>query len=434
MKEIKSQKRKLDYKWVIVAASFLMVFTVLGFCSSAKSLYVVPICNALNIERSLFSINDSCRYVTTSIINLFFGLLIGKFGARKLVSAGFICLIISSFLYSVAPNIYVFYAGGVFLGLGVSWTTTTMVGSIVGRWCKENKGTVMGFILASNGIGAALAMQILTPIIYREGDPFAYQDAYRIVTLILIVVGIIVVALLRDKPKDEVGEVKFEAKKKKPKGESWVGIEYSEATKRIYFYGAIVCIFFTGMVLQGISGVAAPRLTDAGLSAGYVATVMSAHSIALTVFKFLTGFMYDKFGLRITTNTCLTAGAVTMALLALVTNTPEGRVIAMIYGVFSSLALPLETVMLPIFANDLFGEKSFDKVMGIFAAACTSGFALGSPVANACFDILGSYDVALYASCGILVLVTLGMHFVINTAHKERKKIAAVSENPSITA
>ncbi len=434
MREIKTGKRKLDYKWVIVAASFLMVFTVLGFCSSVKSLYVVPICNALNIERSLFSINDSCRYVATSIINLFFGLLIGKFGARKLVAAGFISLIISSFLYSVAPNIYVFYAGGIFLGLGISWTTTTMVGSIVGRWCKENKGTVMGFILASNGIGAALAMQILTPIIYREGDPFAYQDAYRIVTAILVVVGIIVVALLRDKPKSEVGEVEFETKKKKPKGESWVGIEYSEATKRVYFYGAIVCIFFAGMVLQGIGGVAAPRLTDAGLSAGYVATVMSVHSIALTLFKFLTGFMYDRFGLRIATNTCLTAGSVTMVLLALVTNTPEGRVIAMIYGVFSSLALPLETVMLPIFANDLFGEKSFDKVMGIFAAACTSGFALGSPVANACFDILGSYDVALYASCGILVLVTVGMHFVINAAHKEKKKLSVVSENPSITA
>lgn len=119
-----------------------MVFTVLGFCSSAKSLYVVPICNALNIERSLFSINDSCRYVTTSIINLFFGLLIGKFGARKLVAAGFISLIISSFLYSIADNVFVFYAGGIFLGLGV-----------------------------------VLAMQILTPIIYQEGNPFGYQNA-----------------------------------------------------------------------------------------------------------------------------------------------------------------------------------------------------------------------------------------------------------------
>lgn len=41
------------YRWVIVAASFLMVFVCLGFCSSSKSLYLAAITEALGIKRSL---------------------------------------------------------------------------------------------------------------------------------------------------------------------------------------------------------------------------------------------------------------------------------------------------------------------------------------------------------------------------------------------
>lgn len=67
-------------------------------------------------------------------------------------------------------TIYLFYLGGVLLGLGLAWTTTTMVGSIVHRWCPAHAGKIMGLILAANGVGAAVATQIVTPIIYAPGD------------------------------------------------------------------------------------------------------------------------------------------------------------------------------------------------------------------------------------------------------------------------
>ena len=142
-----------------------MGFVCLGFCSSNKSLYLGAITEALNIKRSLFSINDSFRYVATSVVNLFFGTLIVKFGPRKLVGAGFLCLIASTLIYATATNVAIFYLGGTFLGIGLSWCTTTMVSYLVGRWYPEKRGTVTGFALCANGLGGALAAQILTPII-----------------------------------------------------------------------------------------------------------------------------------------------------------------------------------------------------------------------------------------------------------------------------
>lgn len=413
------KEKKFDYSWVIIALSFLMVSISLGFCSSPKSIYISAICDALDIKRSAFSINDSCRYVATSVINLFFGYLIGKFGAKKLICAGFISLILSSLVYSVAENIYVFYIGGVLLGIGFSWTTTTMVGYVVNKWCRENRGTIMGAVLASNGIGAAIALQILSPIIYDKSNIFGYRNAYRLVALILLAALILIVIFFKDKKDNDEEPVS----KKKGRGQAWVGIEYSEASKKAYFYGACVCIFLTGMVLQGISGVAAPHMKDTGISPAFVATVLSVHSISLTCFKFITGFIYDRFGLRITSNICMVTAVIVIFLLSLVTNSVMGKTFAIIYGIFSSLALPLETIMLPIYAGDLFGDKSFSKVLGIFSSVNTAGYAVGAPISNLCYDITGSYNVAFYISCIIMIGIMICMQFVITKAKKERELI-----------
>ncbi len=414
--------KKIDRKWFVAGAMFLMVFTVLGFCSSSKSIYIAAITEALDISRSAFSINDSCRYITTSIVNVFFGALVARFGERKLIGAGFLCLITSMLLYSVGNNVFVFYLGGIFLGAGLSWTTTTMVGSVIGKWFKENKGTVMGAILAANGLGAALALQIVSPIIYEEGNPFGYRKAYRLVILILLVVGTAVVLLIRNKKQTPADKATPAAKSKK-RGMNWLGFEFSVICKKPYFYGALACIFVTGMLLQGVGGVAAPMMRDTGLDEGYVATVLSLHSIALTVFKLGVGFVYDKKGLRTTANICFITAIAVFLLLANITTSPLGKGFALLYGIFSSLALPLETIMLPIFAADLFGERSYPKVLGIVASVNTAGYAVGAPVANICYDLTGTYVPAIYASALLMLGVFIAMQFVIRAAKKDREAL-----------
>lgn len=417
-------KKKLNYQWVIVVTCFIMEFVALGFCSSNKSLYLGAITQALDIKRSLFSINDSVRFLTSALVNLFFGTLIHKLGARKMVAIGFVALIGAMQIYAHAENVFVFYLGGCLLGMGLAFCTTTMIGSIIRRWVKENTGTVLGFVLAANGLGGALAAQIVTPIIYEEGNPFGYRNAYNLVTVILVVTGILAVVFLRNQPKNETPSAPV-AHKKKPRGGGWVGISYDDAKKKSYYYLALVGIFLTGMVLQGVNGASAAHMKDVGLDASYVATVLSIHSIALMVFKFSTGIMYDKFGLRATMIICDIAALAVMVTLALVTNTPEGRIYAMIYGIFSSLALPLETIMLSLITTDLFGNKSFDKILGIIAALNTAGYAVGAPLMNWCYDLFGTYVPFIWVCVGIMAVVTVMYQFVIAAAGKERKKILA---------
>ena len=416
---ITHQKKKIEYKWVIVSLSFLMVMICLGFCSSPRSLFIAPITQALGIERSLFSINDSMRFIATAVINVFFGTLINRFGAKKLIGAGFICLICSQLIYSFATNVFAFYIGGILLGIGLSWTTTTMVGAIINKWCSESKGTIMGAVLAANGVGGAIAIQIITPII--EAEAFGYRNAYRLCAIVLFIVCVIIMMFFKNSPAND-GKGEMKAIKKKSRSRDWTGIEYSKAVKMPYFYCALVCIFLTGLVLQSVSGVAAAHMRDAGLDPSYVGKVLSIHSLVLAGFKFLVGFMYDKFGLRTTVNVCSITALVVTVLLMFVTDSFIGKVFAMIYGIFSSLALPLETIMLPIYAGDLFGQKSFNKVLGIFVSVNVTGYAVGAPVINFVFDKYGSYNPGFILCAVLMMVVIIAMQVIISAAHRYQKE------------
>lgn len=418
-------KKKFDYMWIIIGLSFLMVFTVLGFCSSSKGVYLDAITNSLGVDRALFSINDTLRYVSTAIVNIFFGFLIMKIGVRVLLACGFASLMISMTCYALADSLWLFYVGGVFLGIGLSWTTTTMVGYIVGKWCKKNRGTVMGFILASNGIGGSVAIAVLSNIIGdgKGASAFGYRTAYWIIVVILAVVGVLCVALYRDKKDDTEAPTRH----KKSRGRTWVGIDFKSVTKKPYFYGACICIFFTGFVLQGITGVSNAHISGI-IGKGFSNVMSIVHLIVLTCSKFLAGFFYDKKGLRFTVNMCSIAAIVALLALTFVTNSTMGIVLAIAYSAISSIALPLETIMLPIYAADLFGEKSYSKVMGIFVSVNVSGYALAAPMTNLCYSLTDSYNIALIVSCVVMALVVIGLQFVVSAGNKQRKLVTQMSE------
>jgi len=290
-----ASKNKIFYGWFVFAACFLMVFTALGFCSSPKSLYLAAITEDLGIPRSLFSINDSARYITTAVANVFFGFLVVKFGARRLICFGFLSLIASSLIYSFASTIPMFVLGGILLGLGLSWTTTTMVGMIVEHWFASNKGSIMGIILAANGLGGAISIQIINRLIYSDGG---WRLSYRVAAMILAAVGLLVVLVVRNRP-EEMGLKPMAPnpnakKKKKATAPEWEGISFREAVRKPYFYLTLLCVFLTGMILQSTGGVSSAHMKDCGIPNDTIANLLSMMSLILLFSKMGTGYLFDN--------------------------------------------------------------------------------------------------------------------------------------------
>lgn len=409
------------YKWVVAVACFLMIMCCLGFCSSTKGLYLSAITQALGMERSLFSISDTFRYVTMMTMNLFFGALTMRFGARKVVAVGFISLILSMFLQSIADSLPLFYLGGVLLGVGQCCTSTATVGYVIGMWFKENKGTVMGAVLAANGIGGALAAQIVSPFI--NSGTFGYRTAYHVTVAILVTVGLLVVLLLRDVPQQTPAEKAPAAKKK----EGWEGIALKECLKKPWFYGIMVSVFISGAVLQSATSVYPAHLRDVGVDPAFVTTVVSVYSLFLTVTKFSTGLIYDRLGLRITLMICSISTAAAMVLLALLQG--GDNVLSVVYAVLFAVGTPLLTIMLPLIAMDIFGSRDNVRILGIVISVNTAGYAVGTPLVNLCYDLQGTYQTILFVMGGLMAATTCISMLAMNAAKEYRENTLKNTED-----
>lgn len=418
--------QKTCHKWLVAAGCFLMIFLGLGFCTSNKSMYLKPITEALNFERSVFALNDSFRFLAQALVSMIFGAAVAKFGVRKLIIAGFACIAASLAINASASRVGWFYLAGALVGMGQALCTTSMVSYLVGIFFPEKRGTVIGIIMGANGVGAAISAQIIGPMIDDPANPFGFRTVYWVLAAFAVITAVICVLLIKV-PKN----IKTVVTKKKARGRQWEGITLQQALRRPYFYCAAVCVFLTGMSLQGIHGISGAHILDVGISSDYKTLVLTVTSLMLIFSKFLAGFGYDKLGLRITMLFCEVCGITAFLCLAFSANTDMGRALAMGYGVLAPLALPLETVVIPLIAADLFGEKEFSKLLGIFVGINTAGYAVGSPMCNLVFDRMQSYRPVLLALSILLVVVSIAFQFILNAAGNVRKQVQEQSTQNS---
>ena len=145
-----------------------------------------------------------------------------------------------------------------------------------------------------------------------------------------------------------------------------------------------------------------------------------------TDIKYLT--LIDKIGIRKTMNICYISSLFALVCVTMITPTTLGKTFATVRPIFSAISLPLETVMISVFANEMFGSKSFNNVVGLFSAATTAGFALASPFSQLWDMIFGDYTFAMVSFAVLMLFVSVTMQFVLKSAYRDRKAILEALE------
>ena len=210
-----------------------MEFFCLGFCSSNDGIYTKAVTEALDIKRSVYSLATSFRNIDRTVVALYFGTLVGKFGAKKIAVAGMLCLAASAAIRGMATNVVHIYIGSVVWGIGVVLSGGIMASTIVRRWFHKDVGRYTGIVMSANGIGGAIAAQIITPLI-NNGDPFGYRNAYWISALISLAISVVINLLLREKPNGGPA-IQEKPEKSARKATSWEGLEYGRSKQSPIF-------------------------------------------------------------------------------------------------------------------------------------------------------------------------------------------------------
>ena len=418
-----SEGKKSWYAWVVFGAAFFMIFVSYGFGSSTKGTFLTAVTGSLGLQRSIYTIGDTLRYLTTAVMSLFFGRVTKKIGLRAMALIGFIFMTLSFVVSGAAPQItgafqslipesmeglrdfmrYLpFYLSGMLLGAGFAWASVSLSSVLVKNWFASGQGTMTGIVLAANGFGGFVSEIVVTRIIFGADGTLSneashWQAAFLVIAALMLATGILVWFLIRNEPGD-IGQVPFRlkesGKKRKAAGE-WEGISRQEAFRKPWFYLAGFGFFLLGFTIQSMSNIAKPYIYDLGYDKNFVIVVFSIHSLVLLTAKALTGVGNDTIGLR-KTYAVLTFASVT-AFLALFFLPIPGRgafgevLFPWIYSIFSSLGLPLESVMIALLSAYLFGKKDYAHILGYYSAFTTLGCAVGTPIVNIFYDLQGTY-------------------------------------------
>lgn len=418
-----NRNQNLFYGWLVVACCFLMTFVALGLGNSTKGLYVTPVTQDLGLSRGAFTLTFSIREIVKAAANLSFGVITLKIGYRKAACLGFGCLAVSFYLFSISGSLAVFYMAGVFLGVGVTFTSTATVSALVRNWFVDYRGTIMGVIFAGSGLGGSLFSLLVGEWIERVG----WRGSYRISALIFALMILPMALVIRNRPEEKglkaLGHGR-EAKAKKRNTIHWQGLTAGQLLRRPYFWVLALAALSFGMLTNPIVVAYPSHLTDNGFDASFTAVVASFQCLALAAIKIISGYIYDKKGLKFALTVNYAGGIIGCLLLAFCSS----KAMAFLFAAVFSFVLPLETLMIPLVVSDLIGQRTYDHFVGIFLALMAVGIAIGTPAINFGYDLFGSYTPVLIALAGASGAVYAAVMWAAGQAEQLRARELAGEE------
>ncbi len=392
------KKFVFEYKWVVLALSFLLVLFCAGFCCGNRALYLSAITEALGVKRSLYALTDTFYNLSTAIASLFFGALVYRFGSKIVILVGICTTAIAFFISSVSQGLAGFYVGNILLGLGVSFLSTSTASTLIKQYFTDSRGKYTGLVLAANGIGSALSAQVYSPLLNDPADPFSYRTVYRISVCIMLALGVLFFLFLKKQPTAPAQAPKAPGAKREKK---------NSGLKNTTFLFASATFFAFAMLIQSIYGTYAAYMKDVGMGTAQIVTVASILTLSFAAAKILVGALSDRWGIFPVLTMCQLSFVLALGMLMYL-RSAACLPVAILFSVLLAISMPLQTVCLPLITGALFSEDAFEANLGFFSAAACLGAALGSPVINLCYDTLGSYVPVFILWFAVMALIALG--------------------------
>ena len=388
---------KRHYEKIIVGCCFAFIFANMGLSSTAFAVhqpFIVAIEGIGDTGGSLIlSTRTLVSLLVMFVVDRYYELLDvrrGVFIACLLTFAGF-------FVYSIAATLPVFLVGAVILGVGYGVGGMVAATLLANRWFKEGVGTALG--IASMGSGCtAIVMPI---VVVRVVEAASLSAAFFVEACIALVVGLVVVILLRNRPSD-IGLEPYEGKPGKSKRRTRTEMNPAPKGER---YLLLVAMVLVGIFCCGGITYITVLLTSNGYDAAFAATVMSVVGVSLMLAKLIVGRMFDKLGSAAASAFMFALGAAGFVMLCLV---GTGIAPLMVAGAACiAIGLSLGTVGVSVWSLDTGDPANPARQIRNFQVAYAVGGFIANTLPGIVKDLVGTYVVSYAAMLVILIAATI---------------------------
>ena len=382
------------YAWVIVViiASMQIVGTSIRM---AFGVFIDPLQAQFGWSQGGIAFAYAITSVVSAVVSPWAGNLGDKYGAKNAMVVGTIIYLVGMLATAFVTTLWQFwFTYGVILGIAQAIFLVPLIPAAM-IWFRRHLGMAMGLVMASWGLGPALATPLVAYMIESYGWTFAFLSIGIVTTLIMF----FLIAVFRNRPADvgseAYGTVSGDPSLSDKLPPAVLLKEFKGHMKKTAAYWNMSSIHFLGCVGHAVILIwIIPMATSKGLTpidASLILTLFSAVSIAT---RLTTPMLCEKMGVR----TVMTVFYILQGAPVLLLIFSSADSVFIVFAVTFGIGYGGETGGFPILNRKYFGHAPMGGAHGFQMLGAGIGMAVGGWIGGPVFDIFNSYNAAFWIS------------------------------------
>ena len=397
------------YGWLIVTACFFFSLYIGGVVFYGFTAIFEPIADEFGWSYTQISLAASLRGLEIGLLAPFVGLLVDRWGPRRLLFAGAIISGLGLILLSRTTSLATFYGAFALIAVGMSTASGTVLMTAVANWFHKRVSIAAGITISGFGVGG-----LLVPVIVGLIDIFDWRMAMLICGAGAWVLCAPLSLLVRHKP-EQYGYL--------PDGEASIAIIPDEvlASAQIaqdktgvkqaltsrFFWHVALSLTCQGMALSAVITHVMPYLSSVGIVRSTSGALASAIPLVSIGGRLGFGWLGDRFSKKWTavTGFALTA----LGLLCFGFAAGGGMWLLVPFFILFSIGYGGNNTMRVALVREYFGRARFGTVHGLIVGIIMLGHITGAPLAGWAYDNWGSYQGIWFIFAALTFLASIIM-------------------------
>jgi sugar phosphate permease len=390
----------LFYGWWIVIAAGGIQFLQNALLGSAFGAYVVVLRDEFGWSKTALSAASSLREMESGVIGPVQGMLLQRFGPRRICQIGIVIFASGFFLFSRIESLPAFFATFLVMAIGASlcgYLTLTYAGV---QWFERRRATALSLMSVGGALGG---LAVRGTVVSMES--LGWRETAVISGVLILVIGLPLAQVIRFRPADygmhpdgvdPATESPEEAAASALTSAQEFTLRQAVRTRAFWFVS-----FGHGSALFVVSAMNVHLISylkdDLGYTLGFATTLSLMLPLLFLVSTLSAGPLGDRFSKRWLVVGCMFMHAGGLLILSYAQNLAMVVAFALLHG----LAWGFRGPQMAAIRADYFGRKSFPTIMGVSNGIIIIGTILGPIIAGYMYDRTGEYRIGFNILAGL---------------------------------
>ena len=186
---------KIFYGWRVVAAACGIQFLLAALMVQSFGLYVAVLAEDMGWSKTALAGGAALQSAETALLGPMLGWLLDRFGPRRMIRTGMVCLGAGLWLLSQVQSLPVFYASAVLMSVGTSLSGYFPLSIAVVHWFEKQRARALSMMTVGLAVGG-----LMSPLLAWSMQHLGWRETAMVAGTLAWRVGLPLAGLIRHRP------------------------------------------------------------------------------------------------------------------------------------------------------------------------------------------------------------------------------------------